>query len=148
MSVKQTKTILLGVIVLLSFLVVFQACEKSGTKGLSSTITLKEKETKTIAYQGKSISIVATDFKDSRCPINADCVWQGNATVKIKFKDDVKEQDLLLCLGSCAILSTPLPETVTLNGTTYKIKLKEITPYPILNNPNVAGWEAKITLSE
>ena len=148
MSFKQTKTILLGVIVLLTFFVFLQACEKSDSKNLVGTIVLPVNETKTAVHQGKTISITASDFKDSRCPINADCVWQGNASVKLTFKDDVKEQELVMCLGACSVLSVPLPETVTLNGTIYKIKLVEITPYPTLDKIKPEPSKAKITLSE
>ncbi len=85
MSIKQTKSILLGVAVLLTFLVFFQACEKSDSKGLIGTLILPVNETKTVSQQGKSIAVTASDFKDSRCPINADCIWQGYASVKITF---------------------------------------------------------------
>lgn len=148
MSIKKTKTALLSIIALLTILVFVQACEKSDSRSLMGTINLTDKETQTVVHQGKSIAITASDFKDSRCPINADCVWQGNATVKITFKDDEKEQDITMCLGACSVLSVPLPNTIQLNGTTYKIKLEEITPYPTLdkNKPEVS--KAKITLSE
>lgn len=148
MSIKQTKTVLLGVIVLLSFLLFIQACEKSNTTSLIGTLILPANETKTVVYQGKSISITASDFKDSRCPINANCVWQGYASVKITFKDDVKEQDLTFCMGGCSTVSIPLIETVTLNGTTYKIKLEDITPYPSLDKMKPESSKAKITLSQ
>lgn len=148
MSIKQTKTILLGFIVLLTLLVFVQACEKSDSKSLIGTIILPANETKTVVQQDKSIAITASDFKDSRCPINANCVWQGYASVKITFKDDVKEQDLTLCTGGCSILAMPLPETITLNGTTYKIKLEEITPYPTLDKSKPEISKAKIRLSE
>lgn len=148
MSIKQTKTVLLGVILLLSFLLFIQACEKSNTTSLIGTLILPANETKTVVYQGKSISITASDFKDSRCPINANCVWQGYASVKITFKDDVKEQDLTFCMGGCSTVAIPLIETVTLNGTTYKIKLEDITPYPSLDKMKPESSKAKITLSQ
>ncbi|MEJ5994191.1 hypothetical protein WG904_07120 [Pedobacter sp. Du54] len=148
MSIKKTKTALLSIITLLTILVFVQACEKSDARSLTGTILLTDKETKTVVHQGKTIAITASDFKDSRCPINADCIWQGNASVKIKFKDDVKEQEITMCLGACDVLSVPLPKTIQLNGTTYKIKLEEITPYPTLdkNKPEVS--KAKLTFSE
>ena len=148
MSIKQTKTVLLSVIALLSLLVFVQACEKSDSTGLIGTITLADKETQTLLHQGKSITITASDFKDSRCPVNADCVWQGNATVKITFKDDLKTQDIVLCLGGCNIAQLPKIGTVNLNGTTFKITLEEITPYPNLEKINLEPFKAKITVSE
>ncbi len=66
MSIKQTKTVLQSVIVLLTVLIFVQACEKSASASLIGTITLTDKESKTLVHQGKSIFITATDFKESR----------------------------------------------------------------------------------
>ena len=147
MSIQQIKKVLQSVAVLLTLLVFIQSCEKSDSKSLLGALTLTTNETKVVTHQNKKISITASDFKDSRCPINADCVWQGYASVKLTFKDDVKEQDLLLCLGGCAILAVPLPETVTLNGTVYKIKLEEITPYPTLDKVMQQPSTVKVSFS-
>lgn len=148
MSIKQTKTVLLGIIVLLTFLVFFQACEKSDSKSLIGTLTLPTGVTKTVTHKGKRVSITASDFKESRCPFNADCTWIGNATVKITFKDETKEEVINMCLGGCDLLSVPLPNSITLNGTTYKIKLQSITPDPSIGKVNQEPSTAKITLSE
>ena len=148
MYIKQTKTVLLSVIVLLTLLLFFQACEKSDSTGLIGTITLADKETQTIVHQGKSITITASDFNDSRCPTNANCIWEGIAIVKITFKDDVKTQELNLCLGGCNIAQTPKIGTVTLNRTTFKITLEEITPYPTTDKNKPGTSKVKITFSE
>ncbi len=148
MAIKKTKTILLGIIVLLSCLIFIQACEKSNTTGVGDSITLPENVTKTVTVQGKTISATATNFTDSRCPINADCVWQGYAMVKVNFKDETKEQDINMCIGACEILSVNLPKTIVLNGKTYKIKLTEVTPYPTLDKNMPEPSKAKITISE
>ena len=148
MSIKQTKKVLSSIVILLTLLLFIQACEKSDSKSLTGTISLTADETKTVAYQGKTVAITATDFKDSRCPINADCISQGYASVKVTFKDDVKEQDIFMCIGGCEILSVAQPKTVELNGSTYKIKLDEVTPYPTLDKSKPEVSKAKITLSE
>ncbi|HTM97178.1 MAG TPA: hypothetical protein VL088_00470 [Pedobacter sp.] len=147
MAIQKTKTILLGIIVVLSLLVFIQACEKSSTIGSAHTVILTENETKTSAFEGKNVAITATKFTDSRCPINADCVWQGNATVKVNFKDENKEQEITMCIGGCDVLSVNLPKTIVLNGKTYQIKLEEITPYPTLNKPIAEPSKAKIIIS-
>lgn len=148
MTIKHTKTTLRSIIILLTLLIGVQACEKSDSKSLIGTITLTDKQPQTFVHQGQSIAITASDFKDSRCPINADCVWQGYATVKITFKDDVKEQDLTLCTGGCSVLSVPQPETITLNGKIFKIKLEEITPFPTLDKTQQNTSKVKISFSE
>ena len=148
MSFKQIKIVLRGVIILLTLLVFFQACEKSDSTDLMGSLTLSANETKNVAHQGKNITITASDFNDSRCPPNANCIWEGYASVKITFKDDVKTQDIVLCLGGCNIVTIPVIDKVTLNGTTYKIKLEEITPYPTTDKNKPETSKAKITFSE
>lgn len=148
MSIKQTKSVLLGVVILLTLLIFLQACEKSDSKGLVGTFIISVNETKTLSHQGKSVAVTASDFQDSRCPINANCIWQGYGSVKLTFKDNAKEQHITLCIGGCSIVAMPLLQTVTLNGATYKIKLYEITPYPTLDTTKTEVSKAKITLSE
>lgn len=147
MDIKKTKTILLGIIVLLSSLVFIQACEKS-TAVTENTITLQEDQTKNTVIKGKTIAITATNFTDSRCPINADCVWRGYAMVKINFKDETKEQNINMCIGGCEILSVNLPNTIVLNDKTYHIKLSDVTPYPTTDKVMPEPSKAKIIIIE
>jgi hypothetical protein len=147
MDIKKTKTVLLGIITLLSFLVFIQACEKS-TAVTENTITLQEDQPKSAVIKGKNISITATNFTDSRCPINADCVWQGYAMVKINFKDDTKEQNINMCIGGCEIVSVNLPNTIVLNDKTYDIKLSDVTPYPTTDKVTPEPSKAKIVITE
>lgn len=148
MSIKQTKNVLVSIIALLIVLIFIQACEKTSSTSLIGTLSISENETKTVSHQGKNITIKATDFKESRCPINANCIWQGYASVKITFKDDVKEQELILCTSGCSVANIPIVDKVTLNGTTYKLKLENITPYPVLNQPSQEPKKVKVTVSE
>ncbi|SFG74364.1 hypothetical protein [Pedobacter insulae] len=148
MAIKKIKTILLGVIVFLSCLIFIQACEKSGSLGSAETLLLTENETKTAAFEGEKIAITATNFTDSRCPVNADCVWSGYAMLKVNFKEENKEQDITMCIGACEILSVNLPNTIILNGKTYKIKLQEVTPYPTLNKSVSEPSKAKIIITK
>ncbi|RZK44210.1 MAG: hypothetical protein EOO90_00685 [Pedobacter sp.] len=147
MSAKQTKTILVGIIVFLSILIVLQSCEKSDSGKLPITVAVSENEKKVFNYQDQTITVSATNFRESRCPINADCAWQGFASVKVIFTDDANEQEIYLCTGGCEVMSIPLVKTVTLNGTEFKIKLDEISPYPNLSDTQKPTPKVKFTLS-
>ena len=57
---------------------------------------------------------------DSRCPVDTNCVWAGNAQVQIKIKKskgEWKTYELNLNLE---------PKTITFNG--YEIKLVDLAP--------------------
>jgi hypothetical protein len=48
-----------------------------------NVITLERGETKTVSKGKLSIRFVEV-VEDSRCPVNTQCIWAGNAKVKIK----------------------------------------------------------------
>jgi hypothetical protein len=56
---------------------------------------------------------------DSRCPMNAICVWEGNAVVALSFGD------------SKTVINTSIDPKEFVYGN-YKIKLVSLQPYPSL----------------
>lgn len=75
--------------------------------------------------------------EDSRCPIGAVCVWEGNAAVNLKFKNS--EGDT-----SVTQLNTNLePKQITFSNLT--IQLKELSPCPVENEQiNPSAYIAKL----
>ena len=74
--------------------------------------------------------------EDSRCPVGAVCVWQGNARVVID------------AWNPCSSVAAGSREDLSLNTTLdpkeiafgkYRIKLVNVSPYPILNEEHPAG---------
>lgn len=126
---KTTKNILLGVVVVLTLLMFFQACEKTSEINFIGTHILEQNKAKETIAEDKKIWIEAYEFTDSRCPINVDCVWAGIATTKIRF-DDTPEGIIELCLGACDVVSKPRIQEITINNITYTVELKDLNPYP------------------
>jgi hypothetical protein len=64
-------------------------------------------------------------LSDSRCPINAVCVWQGEATVKLSLHANGTEKSFKL-----STINNPptFRNDTTISG--YKIKLVSVSPYP------------------
>ncbi len=63
---------------------------------------------------------------DSRCPVTADCVWEGNGEVKFILEKGIDSKNILL--------NTMLePKQVDFAG--YQIKLKSLNPYPQTTDP-------------
>lgn len=77
------------------------------------------------------VSVVVTSIEDSRCPINAICVWAGNASVKVRFSQGDNDVEVELCIGACG---NHFKETdsrkFSLNDRTYVVVLKDVRPYP------------------
>ena len=67
-------------------------------------------------------------ISDSRCPANANCVWQGESTVKLSMHMAGVQQSFKL-----STLNSPptFNNDTTISG--YKIKLLSVFPYPGLN---------------
>ena len=70
-------------------------------------------------------------LEDSRCPINANCIWQGVAKGKFRFKINSQEHVVLLSTLTMAPYYT---NDTTVSG--IHLKLNNILPYPVYpNNP-------------
>ena len=134
MAIKTTKNLLLCLIVLLTVLLFIQACKKSnnGNKNenenlnLTGTHILKKDVVKNVTEDNQKVELTAIGFDITSCPPNVTCISGGYAIVKIKFKDETKEQTLQLCVGGCTISSVPPQDIVTINGIKYNVKLTDV----------------------
>ena len=105
------KLILLSIIIGLGIIPAFAKRE--------DTVTLNVGQQKTV---GKlTVRFVAID-SDSRCPINARCIWAGNARVKITVSKGRKRGT------SFELNSTLDPKVVTYQG--YDIQFVDLSPHP------------------
>lgn len=123
---KLIRTYLIILLTILTFI----GCKKQIGLDLSGTYTIKSGERLSIPQNGNMASVTASDFADSRCPINSDCVWAGTGTITIKFKDANKEQTIALCIGACTVVSKPKIQDIVLNNVNYTLELIELSPYP------------------
>jgi hypothetical protein len=62
---------------------------------------------------------------DSRCPLNANCVWMGEATVKLSLQAEGEKRSFNL---STFNHPPAFRSDTTVSG--YRIKLRSVTPYP------------------
>lgn len=109
------------VFILMLFAVSVFAQTKTKNVRLSEEFTLAAKEKAAVKSAKLNIEFVSVT-EDSRCPVDVDCVWAGNAKVQIKISK-----------GKAAAqtfeLNTNLdPKTITIQG--YQIKLVSLDPAP------------------
>jgi hypothetical protein len=77
---------------------------------------------KQIAISGTKLMVKLIEVKDTRCPADVNCVWAGNAIVKISI---IKGKSAAKMLE----LNTGIdPRNVIFEG--YEITLGEVTPLP------------------
>ena len=79
-------------------------------------------------------------IEDSRCPEGANCVWAGNAKIKIEISKNGKKETFDLN-------TTVEPKVATFNG--YAIELLSLTPVPKENiRINRNGYIATFAVSK
>ena len=80
----------------------------------------------TISVEGTLISFTSL-VSDSRCPMDAICVWQGDAAVQISAQKGADTQLMQLH-------TTLEPRNSTAHG--YSIALLSVNPYPSASTPS------------
>ena len=115
----------------------FSACKSYETTP-SDRVSLSLNQS---ARLGSDVTIRADSIQDSRCPTGALCIWAGQAKVKLLLATTSDSSIVRLTLGADINgTSKQRPDStgVTLNNATYKVILREVTPYPTLDAPGRA----------
>lgn len=91
-------------------------------------VTLKTNQSTRI---GQDVTMHVTSIQDSRCPANVTCVRYGSANVEFTLAKNNDHQTGSLCLGECGQgLKDKDTTTVQLGGSSYRVVLSEVRPFP------------------
>lgn len=99
------------------------ACGTSVSAKDPETVRVRVGQTRSVDRRKLSIKFISI-VEDSRCPINARCIWAGNAKIKLavsKRKAGAKTFEIELNTGL-------KPDTLTVFG--YEIKFVDLSPHP------------------
>jgi hypothetical protein len=107
------------------------------------------------AYQSgrlqNDITIRVDSLLDSRCPEGGVCIWEGNAVVKATLTKEASQKQVRLVLGPDFVNGNRQKSDstgVVLAGSTYKVILRDVTPYPKINQPSQTATQAVIEVSK
>jgi len=125
-----------GIIAGLMFMLAFAVVPATAAKR-SETLRVQINKEKKFAKSKLTVRFVEL-VEDSRCPADTNCVWAGNAKIKIRVTMNGRTQDLTLDTNGPK-------QAATAEG--YSIKLIGLTPEPRSNvrinrNGYVATFEA------
>jgi len=136
-----------------AMLVLLFSCEKSGSikefENMAVTVPFVLDNSMLISAgdcAGNSQSEIYVCFEsiesDSRCPTGAICIWEGDAAAKFKFA--LKgEKTIEFTLHTAQSMKAD----TTAYG--YKFTLKNVVPYPSLNNiPVKTDYKAEILIEK
>lgn len=116
----------------------FQCSEKEGVKKESELI-IKKGQTQQIEGSNYSISLDSV-INDSRCAIEVECIWAGDAIAEFKLLSGNRFEPFELHSNQSLTNDTTINE--------IKIDLLDITPYPSTQNPiNKDNYEAKVRIT-
>jgi hypothetical protein len=86
------------------------------------------------------LTVTLQKIADSRCPKDVLCIWAGAAAADVQLQDSTGVTvSRTLWLGNLV--------NVPMGGKTYRLTLKDITPYPRISDLNPAEKEARILVS-
>lgn len=106
----------------------FSACQSSDTNP-SDFVSVALHQSGRL---GSDIVVRVDSIQDSRCPHNADCIWAGQAKVKLLLTKSSDSASVRLSLGAEPGSTNKRPDstTVSLKNETFKVILREVNPYP------------------
>jgi hypothetical protein len=106
---------------------------------LDQEFTIKAGQQVEIAEANLRITFTSV-AEDSRCPVDVQCAWAGNAKLNLEVRRSKKK------FISAALNTTLEPREIDYKG--YKIKLLRVTPERRVNaSPEPADYEATIVVS-
>lgn len=113
------------------------SCSKDTIEGIktaefNSLFELSLNENIILPKIKKELMITLTKINDSRCPADVQCIWAGNASIKLKISADSNSVvSKELCLGQCDTkFKTSDSTQIRIKDMNYSIVLKAVDPYP------------------
>ena len=101
------------------------------------TVTIKAGQAKTESRSKLKIKFISV-IEDSRCPEGVNCIWAGNAKIKVEIKSSRTTKIFEFNTGMG-------PKGDILDG--WAINLEELTPYPKNNiTTDPKRYQAKFTI--
>jgi hypothetical protein len=121
-----------NLIICISAALLLFACRKPTQPSPPNIVKLEQCLQQNI--QGQRVSLCLDKVvEDSRCPLNAVCIWAGRALAKFTFTANNHSQSFVLVAGHSM---PPYAADTTIDG--FKIKFVNLLPYP-----GDTVWEVK-----
>jgi hypothetical protein len=136
MYLNNLQSLIFSIIMLM--IIGFVSCEKTGEKEVSyilnERIILETGETAFLNDNNVSLYLRLNKIKDSRCPVQANCISAGSAFTEITLSNR-NNNKITVSIGIGEISDFKAGNLdVKLDEHTYRITLEEVLPYPDLDD--------------
>ena len=92
----------------------------------------------TVDGYNRQLAVEITKIYDTRCPIDAFCIWEGYYGVDLTISNGTQSAPVSLCNLFCgSTYKERDTATFVLNDHRYSVVLKDIIPYPVSTGSNV-----------
>lgn len=129
---------------------VFAACskkEEAQPESMAKLENLAYRQETSVSISGHDLRVDLNEVADSRCPINADCIWAGKVDLKFVVSDGTYKEDVEIVFGDGQKNSGQA--TFSLGGQLYELKVSEVLPYPETEkHPALEDYKVKLTIEK
>ena len=110
---------------------------------LNTPFTLSEGER--AFFENENLVLTFLDVReDSRCPLEVECIWEGQLSVEMQLRIDDQQNESLLLEG---FIGADEGESVSGNFSSYTLALDRLSPYPESETPIAGAKTGRFTLS-
>lgn len=127
-------------LVFLAFTLLILSVASAAYTGKRSTTVLAKLGVNQAKIVCRRVTLYVNSIDDSRCPANVQCIWQGQAKVKLTLSKGTASSTVELIIGAQA---SPTAQ-VTLGSAVYTVTLQDVVPYP--GTANTAPKKAVISI--
>jgi hypothetical protein len=128
----------------------FVACSKKEAaqpEAMAKLEGLAYRQETSVKISGHDLRVDLNEVLDSRCPMNANCVWAGKVELKFVISDGTYKEDVEIVFGDGEKNSGQA--TFSLGGQLYELKVSEVLPYPETEKyPNLEDYKVKLTIEK
>ena len=125
----------------LSGIFFFSSCKKNALKVINdNSIPLYNCSEKAM---GMPYICFDSLINDSRCPVGAECIWQGTAIIQASFHENGNSHTFKISLQGYPTLGNT--NDTTING--YRIIFTDLEPHPEVNKPVPRPQDIRATFS-
>jgi hypothetical protein len=131
------------IILLILFVEFFLACDQTVDNSLmlDKPVSFELHQTRFDLTEGISLRFDSI-LSDSRCPLNVNCVWEGNAAVQFTLSNAGSKHIIVLNTHG----GTNFPKDTLISG--YLLNLLEVLPYPSYPKTSSKSPEVIVSISK
>lgn len=120
--------------------------EQATPQEASQATSISYRQLASVPVPDGSLKVDLKDVSDSRCPINADCIWAGDA--KLLFSVSEGSDSTEVTVNFTGNVKTD-NHTFVLGGQKYILRVSSVLPYPETSaSPVLQDYKVEVTIEK